>query len=562
MRWTNKLYYGDCFTIMQGMPLGSVDLIYLDPPFKSNRDYNAIYTDETGRLLPDQIQAFCDTWTLNEETERAIRHMPVLMRETGITDEVAEFWRLWMNALRKTNEPLLAYLSYMVQRLLLMKGILKPTGSVYLHCDPTASHYIKVMMDAIFGHDNFRSEVIWKRTGAHGGAKRWGPIHDTLLFYSRGNSYTWNRVYEAYEDDYLRKHYRYEDARGRFQPISLTGPGRRAGSSGQPWRNTAPGDRHWALPSDRALPEWFSPPENYDAMSVQERLDVLDGHGMIYWPERGEIPRFKRYAAIARGNPVQDIIRDIGPLSARAAERMGYDTQKPTALLERIIEASSNPGDVVFDPFCGCATTIEAAHNLGRRWIGIDIAIHAIKRVARVRLQERLRLAEGTDFEIGGVPHNLEGARDMWTRDKYHFQKWAVEQVDGFVTTRRTGDGGIDGRLYFGMPPESATERDPLRSMVIEVKGGKNVGIGVVRDLRGVLEREGAEMAGLIVMDEPGERKRRSFEKEMASAGDLDYYGVLYPRMQLLTVAEIIDGARFKTPGAVGRVDQAALPLI
>ena len=231
-------------------------------------------------------------------------------------------------------------------------------------------------------------------------------------------------------------------------------------------------------------------------------------------------------------------------------------------LLERIIKASSNPGDVVMDPFCGCATTIEAAHKLDRRWIGIDIAIHAIKRVARVRLEDRLRLVEGEDFEIGGVPRNLEGARDLWTRDKYHFQKWAVEQVDGFVTTKRTADGGIDGRIYFAMPQTSATERDPLRSMIVEVKGGKNVGVGTVRDLRGTLEREGAEMAGLIVMDEPGPRKRTNFGKEMATAGDMNALGTLYPRMQMLTVSEILEGKRFMTPGTVGQASgQASLPL-
>ena len=488
MTWINKLYYGDCFTIMQEMNLASVDLIYLDPPFKSNRDYNAIYKDETGRPLPDQIEAFSDTWTLNEETERAIRHMPVLMREAGVTDEVAEFWRLWMNALRKTNEPVLAYLSYMVQRLLLMKGILKPTGSIYLHCDPTASHYVKVMMDAIFGHDHFRNEIIWSYRRWPSPARKYQSMHDVILFYVMSKENTFNVSFEPPSESTMKRY---------------------------------KGKRH--------------------KRDIQNRRN-------IYLDEP------------IKGLPQRDVW-NLPVIAAVAKERMGYATQKPIKLLERIIATSSNPGDVVFDPFCGCATTLEVAHNLERRWIGIDIAIHAVKRVAKVRLTERLKLVEGTDFIIEGVPRNLEGALDLWTRDKYHFQKWAVEQVDGFVTTRRTGDGGIDGRLYFAMPQESAKKRDPLRSMVLEVKGGKNVGIAVVRDLRGVLEREGAEMAGLIVMDDPGERKRRSFVKEMASAGDVDYYGVLYPRMQLLTVEEILDGARFKTPGAVGRVDQAALPL-
>ena len=183
----NRLYYGDCLAVMEEMLPDSVDLIYLDPPFNSSRDYNAIYTDETGRPLPTQIEAFCDTWILDEDRERAIRQMPILMREAGIADEVAEFWRLWVKALRKTNPRMLAYLSYMVQRLLPMRGLLKSTGSIYLHCDPTASHYIKIMMDAIFGHENFKNEITWQRTESHNTADRYGNIADILLYYTKSS---------------------------------------------------------------------------------------------------------------------------------------------------------------------------------------------------------------------------------------------------------------------------------------------------------------------------------------------------------------------------------------
>ena len=207
----NTLYYGDCLEIMQEMPVKGVDLIYLDPPFNSNRQYNAIYKDETGRALPEQIEAFCDQWTLDEERERAIRNMPILMREAGIEDEIADFWRIWVNALRATQPRLLAYLSYMVQRLLVMRTILSDTGSIYLHCAPNVSHYIKIMMDGIFGDKNFRSEVIWRRTGAHGGADRWGPIHDVVLFYSKGSKYTWNRVLQPYDEYYLEENYKEKD---------------------------------------------------------------------------------------------------------------------------------------------------------------------------------------------------------------------------------------------------------------------------------------------------------------------------------------------------------------
>ena len=526
----NRLYYGDCLTVMQEMPMGSVDLIYLDPPFNSNREYNAIYKDETGRPLPDQVEAFCDQWTLDEERERAIRQMPILMRDAGIEDEVAEFWKLWMNALRKTNPRLLAYLSYMVQRLLPMRSILKPTGSIYLHCDPTASHYIKIMMDGIFGHNNFRNEIIWKRANAHNDPRGYGRISDTILFYTKGKSHTWNTQHTPYRKEYYDSHFKM-DAGGRYyRTVPLDAPRHGAGSPNllYDWKGKVPSpSRTWAV--------------------VIDKMKEYEANGLIRYTRTGT-PTLLQYADTMRGVPLQNIWTDIPPINPQAKERLGYATQKPLKLLERIIRSSTNEGDVVFDPFCGCATTLEAAHRLGRRWIGIDIAIHAIKRVAKMRLQDRLRLVEGTDFEIAGVPQNIEGARDLWTRDKYHFQKWAVEEVDGFVTTRRTGDGGIDGRLYFARHGFKE-----LRSMVLEAKGGKNVGIGVVRDLRGVLEREEADMAGLIVLEDLGDRKRANFGREMASAGDMDVMGILYPRMQMLTAAEILEGKRFNTPTVAAR---------
>ena len=420
----NRLYYGDCLTIMQEMRAGSVDLIYLDPPFNSNREYNAIYKDETGRPLPDQIEAFCDLWTLDEERQRVIRHMPVMLREAGLDDETTQFWKLWMNALRNTQPRLLAYLSYMVERLLQMKSILKPTGSVYLHCDPTASHYIKIMMDSIFGHRNFRNEIIWSYKRWPSKSSRFQTMHDVILFYGKGKTNTFHVAYEPASESYLKRF------KGKTQYLD-------------------PETKTRKIPVDEPT----------------------------------------------KGMPLRDVW-DISILAGSSKERLGYRTQKPLALLERIIKASSNPGDVVFDPFCGCATTMEAAHSLGRKWIGIDIAIHAIKRVARLRLQHRLGLVEGEDFTIDGVPRNVEGASDLWERDKYHFQKWAVEEVEGFVTTKRTADGGIDGRLYFPLP-----DKPDLQSMALEVKGGKNVSIRDLRALKGVLDNDDALMAGLIIME-------------------------------------------------------------
>ena len=540
----NRLYYGDCLTIMRDhMKLGSVDLIYLDPPFNSNREYNAIYKDETGRPLPDQIEAFCDLWELDEARERALRTMPVLMRENGMDDDVVEFWRLWMNALRNTQPRLLAYLSYMVERLLFMKGILKPAGSLYLHCDPTASHYIKIMLDGIFGHDSFKSEIVWKRTNSHNfRTKKFGSVHDIILYYSRRKKPSFNIQYTEYGPE-QRSRFK-KDSDGRlYKPENLTfstpNPKRQF-----TWRGTTPAKhRSWGKSLDELENMW----KGGLILKKKDGSPRLDG--------------WKVFIDDTKGKPVDSVWVDIPRIANTSSERPGYATQKPITLLDRIIATSTNPGDVVFDPFCGCATTLESAHRLKRRWIGIDIAIHAIKKVAKARLEDRLGLTEGVDFTIEGVPRTEEGARDLWGRDKYHFQKWAVEEVDGFVTTKRTADGGIDGRLYFAMPQHDAHEWGGLESMAIEVKGGKNVGINVIRELRGVLDNDQALVAGLIVMEPLGERKERNFRKFMADAGDLDVLGMKYARMQMLTVAEILDGKRFHTPGAVGRVDQAALPL-
>lgn len=551
-----QLFYGDCLEVIASLPPASVDLAYLDPPFNSDRQYNAIYTDATGRPLPTQIEAFCDTWTLDAEQERAIRTIPVLMREAGVDDDTATFWKHWMNALRHTQPRLLAYLAYMVQRLIRLRFALTPTASVYLHCDPTASHYIKVMLDAIFGHQNFQSEVIWKRVTAHSRARRWGPVHDVLLHYTMSSdAWTWNPVHQAYDDAYIDDKYRHDDGDGRgpYRLSSLEGAGTTKGPSGQPWRGIDPTDigRHWAVPMRTTLPDWAALPGDYETLDVQQRLDALDAAGLIYWPTTGRHrkPNYKRYLTVAPGMPLQDVITDISPINPAAKERLGYPTQKPVALLERIIEASCPPDGLVLDPFCGCASTIEAAHNLGREWIGIDIAIHAIKRVAKQRLEDRLGLVEGEDFTITGIPNSFEGALDLWERDKYHFQKWAVEEIDGFVTTKQSADGGIDGRIYFPL----AADAPQLDSMAVEVKGGRNVGIAVLRELLGVLDNDQAVMAGLIVLHTPSERQGRSFRSFMAQAGTLEAEGRKFDRMQMLTVTEILDGNRFDTPAASAR---------
>lgn len=530
----NKLWYGDNLTIMQGMPKHSVDLIYLDPPFNSKQNYNLLYKTMTGKPVPEQVEAFCDTWEMDAQKEAIARSMPVLMREHGIDDYYVDFWRLWMQALRHTQPHLLAYLIFMVQRLLHMKSILRPTGSIYLHCDPTASHYIKVMMDGIFGHENFRNEIIWKRTTAHSSARRYSPVHDVILFYTSSDRFTWNAPRTEYDEEYLNKYYKFDDGDGRlYWKADITGAGIRTGDSGKPWRDRDPTsiNRHWALPQ-KVIADIVGA-SRAKSMTAQEKLDVLEDAGRIYWPKGDGMPQYKRYRDELRGKAVGDMWDDIDRINPVGKERLGYPTQKPVALLERIIHASSNKGDIVFDPFCGCGTTIYASEKTERRWIGCDIAILSIKLVREV-LSEKYRLVEGVHFDVDGIPTSVEGAQHLFDKDPSTFQNWFVERVGGFPMQRKSADRGIDGRIYF-------ETRDGLREMMLQVKGGKTVRPTDVRDLRGVLEREpNAEMVGFLSIVPP----TKAMLAEAAEAGMYEYGGVSYPRMQFLTTADVLEGKR------------------
>ena len=382
MNWKNKtIFIGDNLHIMRGMNSDSVDLIYLDPPFNSNRNYAAPIGSQAAGA------AFKDTWTLND----------IDIAEHGELAEQAPPLHTVIQAAREAHgKGMQSYLIMMSTRLLEMERILKNTGSIYLHCDSTASHYLKMVMDTVFGKDNFRNEVIWKRTSAHNDPGRFGRIHDTLLFYVKGSGATWNLQHEAHEESYIAKSYRHQDAHGRYRVGDLTGSETRTGESGEPWRDLDPTDigRHWAVPSTGAYAEYIEKhfiPNYRQISSVHDRLNALDETGLIYWPDRGTMPSLKRYLNASPGRPLQDIIVDINQLGSTAKERTGYPTQKPLALLERIIKASSNPGDIVFDPFCGCATTLVAADRLQRSWVGIDISPKAAELVVdRIKREQGL----------------------------------------------------------------------------------------------------------------------------------------------------------------------------
>jgi site-specific DNA-methyltransferase (adenine-specific) len=537
---TNRLYYGDNLDVLRNeIASESVDLIYLDPPFNSNANYNILFKSKTGDGADAQIEAFEDTWHWNDHAEDAFDQVI----RSGNTD-AAELLRAMRTFLGEND--MMAYLSMMAIRLIELHRVLKPAGSLYLHCDPTASHYLKLLLDGVFGPVNFQNEIIWKRTTSHASSVRWAPVHDTIFFYSKTSAFTWNRTLETYDESYIARHYRSEDERGRFQIDNLTGSGVRHGDSGAPWRGVDPTarGRHWAIPG--TILRRFGHEQAVEGMSVQQKLEFLDEQGFIYWPPQGDMPRLKRYLDDDGGVPIRSVINDIGPISAQASERLGYPTQKPLALLERIISASSNEGDVVLDPFCGCGTAVHAAQKLGRQWIGIDVTHLAISLI-----EKRLRDAfPGIQFEVHGTPKDLASAEDLASRDKYQFQWWAVSMVDAlpFGGKKKGADGGIDGIIYF-KPDGKRTEK-----ALVSVKGGGNVSVNMIRDLHSAMEREKAPMGVFITKVNP----TTVMEKEAAAVGRFeDEWGRTYPKLQIITLAELFQGKKpdipFVDPASVKR---------
>lgn len=550
----NSLLYGDNLKIMEQMKVGSVDLIYLDPPFNSQQSYNMVYSTLLGRPVPEQKVAFADTWSMTQDQVAMLDEMPQLVDRYGIETKYGELWKTWLYSLRDSDPKLLSYLLYMLRRLMHMKILLRETGSIYVHCDPTASHYLKVLMDGLFYHTNFRSEIIWKRTTAHSASLRWNDVHDTILFYTKSDNYTWNRVVTPHTDDYLARFKKVDPNGMRYTDDNLTGPGIRNGESGKPWRGFDPTAKssHWKV-SNKAV-EQLVGEEACKKMGTLEKLDLLDKHGLIYWPQKAganSFPRFKR--TVGDGMPIQDVITDISVLNSQSDERLGYATQKPIALLKRIIEASSNPGDVVFDPFCGCGTSVYAAHETQRQWLGCDIAYLAIDIVAKT-LYKRYGQQEGEHFSVTGIPASLDAAQALFKENPSEFQDWAVLAVGGNPITRKSGDRGIDGILLY-----STNKGD--RNMVLQVKGGKSITTRDIRDLRGVLERErNADLAGFITLH----KHSAGMKAEAVEAGVFTYEGIAYPRIQILTIAEILEGQEFKTPTRIGsRVmkGQTSLPM-
>lgn len=514
----NHLFYGDNLAILrEHVPDESVDLIYLDPPFNSNASYNVLFRSPAGEQSKAQIEAFEDTWHWNQTAEEAFDQV----MSKGVAN-AAEMLRA-MRGFLKEND-LMAYLTMMAVRLIELHRILKPTGSFYLHCDPTASHYLKMLLDGVFGAECYRNEITWKRTAAHADARTWSRVADTLFFYTKGRNFTWHVPREVHTDKYVGSHYGSVDDRGRkFQLTSILSPS----------------------PRPNMMYEWkgfASPPMGW--RFSESTMASLDEQGLIYYPRRidgsldtSKRPRFKRYLDEQLGNVTTTIWTDIPPVNARAQERLGYPTQKPLALLERILRASTNEGDVVLDPFCGCGTTIHAAQKLGRRWVGIDITHIAVSLI-----EKRLRAFDGIRYTVHGVPQDAAGAAALADADKHQFQLWAVSRIDGaqpFKGGKKGADGGIDGFVYF-KPDGKATER-----AIVSVKGGGNVGVGMVKDLIATVDREKAKVGVFVTLTKP----TRPMLTEAVTAGFYEPpHHAKVPKIQILTVDDLFAGRQPQLP--------------
>ncbi|MCX5891556.1 MAG: DNA methyltransferase [Deltaproteobacteria bacterium] len=517
--WKNQLYFGDNLEILRGqhIPAGTVDLIYLDPPFNSNATYNVLFAEKSGEKSAAQITAFEDTWQWGVEAEGAYRDAVTLGPR-----KLADLLQALRAFLGQNN--MMAYLTMMAVRLVELHRVLKPTGSLYLHCDPTASHYIKLLLDAIFSPKNFRNEISWKRTSAHSSAKRFGPVHDVIFFYTKTDSYLWNPIHTEYDEKHIKSHYTQIDEDGRRWTASdLTAMGIRHGSSGENWRGfdvSAKGN-HWKF--------------------TIENLEELDSKGRIYWPPSGGWPRYKRYLDEVKGVPLQDFWDDIPPINAQAKERLGYPTQKPEALLERIIRASSNAGDLVLDPFCGCGTALNVSERLKRRWLGIDITHLAI-----TLIKERLKDTFGDDlapYEVIGEPADLLSAEALALANRHQFEWWALGKVAARPAQdkKKGADSGIDGVIHFDDDNSGKYKR-----VLIQVKSG-GVKAGDIRDLKGVLEREQAAIGAFLTLKPPTKPMR----EEAAAAGFYEpefFPGHRYPRLQILTIAELFAGKELQYP--------------
>ncbi|MHB9131553.1 MAG: DNA methyltransferase [Armatimonadota bacterium] len=503
----NILYYGDNLDVLRRHVVDeSIDLIYLDPPFNSARDYNVLFKQAKKDENQAQITAFTDTWQWSKA------------RYDEFFDDMVNA-RLFdlMTSLHRIlgNSEMMAYLVMMAPRLSQLHRVLKPTGSLYLHCDPTASHYLKLVLDVVFGPTYFRNELIWKRYGAHSNSKGYGAVHDVLLYYSKSDTVIFNKQYMQYSEGYVEQRFRFADPDGRrWSEQNLANPDVRP-------------NLMYAFTAHNDIT--YQPPPNGWKYS-KDRMEQLDREGRLHYPKRADGRlRLKNYLDEMPGVPVQDVWVDISLIGGSSPERLGYPTQKPLSLLERIINTSSNPGDIILDPFCGCGTAVEAAEKLGRQWIGIDITFIAIDLIIS-RLHRSFSLQRNKDYLVLGDPKDMAAARDLFHRDAKQFEIWAVGLVQGVPQERKGGDRGIDGKVYFhGLDGE-------LHYAVCQVKGG-HLTPSLIRDFAHVIEREKAASGFFISLETPSKGMYQEAE-------ELGFYtapsGRKIPRLQMLTIHELL----------------------
>jgi site-specific DNA-methyltransferase (adenine-specific) len=524
----NTLYYGDNLDILRRYVKDeTVDLVYLDPPFKSDQNYNVLFAEQDGTRAAAQIKAFTDTWEWDEAAARTFEEVV-----TG-GGKVADVMRAFETFLG--HNTMLAYLAMMAPRLVELRRVLRPTGSIYLHCDPTASHYLKLLMDAVFGVENYRNEIVWKRYSSHGNVfKNFGKIHDTIFYYAKTAAATWNQQFMPLDPTYVEKYFRPVDKDGRrYQLQNVLNPSKDRPNLTYEWHG------------HRRVWKW-----------TRERMQELHDNGLLHYGSSG-YPRLKQYLDENQGEKVQDEWDDIQSLAHAGDERLGYPTQKPEALLERIIQASSNEGDVVLDPFCGCGTAIAVAQKLKRKWIGIDISHLAITLIKKrlfdsygagedKGLKPLANTARGKGlqplvYKVVGEPVDLASAKQLADEDKYQFQWWALGLVHARPVEQKKGaDQGIDGRRYFIDGKDRHTEQ-----MIFSVKGG-HVTSSQVRDLHGVIDREKAAFGVFITL----ESSTKEMRKEASSAGF--YESALqvtkHPKLQVFTIEDLLEGKPLDIP--------------
>ena len=515
----NHLYYGDNLHVLrESLAAESVDLIYLDPPFNSKRDYNLLFKSPKGHSSEAQIEAFKDSWSWGSQAEKELDEL-TKQSNTDVTQ--------MMNALIAFlgRNDMTAYLVMMSTRLLEMHRVLKPTGSLYLHCDPVASHYLKIVLDAVFGKLRFKTEIVWKRTTSHGNVGRaFGDCTDTIFLYTKSAEFVWNQLYEPMAPEYIEDRFTGRDADGRrWQSVTLRNPGPRP-------------NLHYPFTASNGIT--YEPHPNGWSCDLK-RMKKYDAKKRLHFPKPGGQLRLKMYLDESPGIKLQNLWTDIPPINSQAQERLGYPTQKPLALLHRIIEVSSNPGGVVLDPFCGCGTAVHAAEKNKRKWIGIDITHLAISLI-----EKRLKDAFGKrcKFDVHGTPQDLESARDLAARDKYQFQWWAVSLVEAqpFQGKKKGADTGIDGLKFF-----RDLDKKEVRKIVVSVKGG-GLKADDVRALNHVRDREKAEIALFLSLEKP----TAGMVKDAAAAGFYESAtGKKFARVQLLTIEALLSGtARAEHP--------------